>query len=78
MQEIQERWVRSLGQEYLPEKEMEPTPTFLPRTFHGQRNLASYSPWGCKKSDTPERTHTHTSDKVHCIEAFTVKHFFKL
>ena len=27
----------------------------------GQRNLVSYSPWGCKESDTTERlTHTHT------------------
>ena len=51
MQEMQEMWVQSLGQEYLLEKEMEATPTFLPRTFHGQRSLASYRPWGCKKSD---------------------------
>ena len=35
---------------------------------HGQRNLAGYSPWGCKESDTTEhvcqhacaRAHTHT------------------
>ena len=26
-------------------------PVFLPRKSHGQRNLASYSPWGCKESD---------------------------
>ena len=51
MQEMQEMWVQSLSQEYLLEKEMEATPTFLPRTFHGQRSLASYRPWGCKKSD---------------------------
>ena len=25
---------------------------FLPGTSHGQRNLAGYSPWDCKKSDT--------------------------
>ena len=23
--------------------------------FHGQRNLAGYSPWGCRQSDTTER-----------------------
>ena len=23
--------------------------------FHGQRNLAGYSPWGCRESDTTER-----------------------
>ena len=31
------------------------TPVFLPRESHGQRSLAGYSPWGCKKSDTTER-----------------------
>ena len=29
--------------------------------IHEQRNLESYSPWGCKESDTTEQlTHTHT------------------
>ena len=31
-----------------------PTPVFLPGEFHGQRSLASYSPWGGKESDTTE------------------------
>ena len=26
---------------------------------YGQRSLTSYSPWGCKESDTTEHTHTH-------------------
>ena len=30
------------------------TPVFLPGEFHGQRRLAGYSPWGCKKPDTTE------------------------
>ena len=25
-----------------------PIPVFLPRKFHGQRNLEGYSPWGCR------------------------------
>ena len=29
-----------------------PTPVFLPRELHGQKSLASYSPWGHKDSDT--------------------------
>ena len=33
-------------------------PVFLPRKFHRQRNLASYSPWGCK--DMTEWLSTHT------------------
>ena len=32
-----------------------PTPVFLPREFHGQRNLVGYSPWSHKESDTTER-----------------------
>ena len=38
----------------------QPTPVFLPGKFHVQRNLADYSPWGCKESDMTEYTHTHT------------------
>ena len=26
------------------------TPVFLPWKSHGQRSLAGYSPWGCKKA----------------------------
>ena len=35
---------------------------FLPREFHGQRNLEGYSPWGHKESETAEQrslSHTH-------------------
>ena len=28
---------------------MAPTPVFLPGKFHGQRNLAGYSPWDHKR-----------------------------
>ena len=34
----------------------QPTPVFLPGESHGQRNLASYSLWGCTESDTTEVT----------------------
>ena len=30
-------------------KKWQPTLVFLPRRFHGQRNLAGYSPWGQKR-----------------------------
>ena len=30
------------------------TPVFLPGESLGQRNLAGYSPWGCKELDTTE------------------------
>ena len=48
--------VQSLGLEALLEKGIQPTPVFLPGEFHGQRSLASYSPWGCKESDKTETT----------------------
>ena len=34
----------------------QPSLVFLPGESHGQRGLAGYSPWGCKKSDMTEAT----------------------
>ena len=36
-------------------REWQPTPVFLLREVHGQRNLVGYSPWDHKESDTTER-----------------------
>ena len=33
-------------------------PVFLPGKFHGQRNLAGYSPWGREKSAMTENIST--------------------
>ena len=49
-----ETWVQFLGQEDPLEKDMAPTPVFLPGEFHGQRSQVGYSPWSCKESDTTE------------------------
>ena len=38
----------------------QPAPVFLPGKFHGQRNLAGYSPWSCKELDTTEHAHACT------------------
>ena len=55
-----ETGVRSWGWEDPWRKEWQPIPGFLPGEFHGQRSLASYSPWGRKESDTTEwLTHTY-------------------
>ena len=53
MQETQEIWVQSLGQEDPPEEEMKLTPVFL-------QGLMGYSPWDPKYSDTTEWTHTYS------------------
>ena len=47
-------WAPSLGQEDPLEKEMQPTPVFLPGESHGQESLAGYNPWGCEESDMTE------------------------
>ena len=45
---------------FLWRREWQPTPIFLPREYHGQRSLVSYSPWGRIESDvTEQRTLTH-------------------
>ena len=43
-------WVRKI----LWRREWIPTPVFLPRNFHGQRSLVSYSLWGHKELDMTE------------------------
>ena len=39
------------------EKEILPTPVFLPGEFYEQRSLAGYSPWGHKELDMTEQLH---------------------
>ena len=45
-------WVRKI----LWRKEWQPTPVFLPGKSHGEKSLAGYSLWGCKKLDTTGAT----------------------
>ena len=45
-------------------RKWQPTSTFLPGKFHGQRSLVSYSPWGCKESDTTEHASTAHYNKA--------------
>ena len=42
-------------------RKWQPTPVFLPGKFHGQRNLAGYSPWGHKESAMTEHISTNYS-----------------
>ena len=51
----QEMWVQSLGWEDTLEEEMARSSVFLPGESYGQGNLAGYSPWDHKESDTTER-----------------------
>ena len=49
MQATQEIWVRFLSWEDPLEKKWQPTPVILPEKSYGQRKLAGYSPWDCKR-----------------------------
>ena len=51
MQETQEIWVQSLGQEDPLEEEMATHSSIFPGQSHGQRILVGYSPWGRKESN---------------------------
>ena len=47
---MQETQVQSLGwEDPLWRRKWQLTPVFLPGKSHGQRSLAGYSPWGCKR-----------------------------
>ena len=35
---------------------------------HGQRSLADYSQWGCKKLDTTERLSIHEHTVLNCLQ----------
>ena len=35
-------------------RKWQPSPVFLTRKLHGQKNLVGYSPWGHKESDITE------------------------
>ena len=56
MQEVQETWVSSLGEEDPVEKGMATHPVFLPGESHGRRSLVGHSPWDGKESDMTEAT----------------------
>ena len=65
MQEKQEIWVWSLGQEISWRRKWQPTPVFLPGKSHGQNSLVGYSPWGCKELDTTEWLSMHAHSWVY-------------
>ena len=61
---VQGTWVWPLSQEIPLEKEMQPTPAFLPGESHVQRSLAGYSPWGCKELAMTEQLSTTANDML--------------
>ena len=54
-------WVQSLGlEDSFGGGHGNPLQYYLHGESHGQRSLASYSPWGRKESDMIEQLNTHT------------------
>ena len=65
MQEMQEMWVWSLGQEEPMQKGMATHSSILAWWSHGQRSLEGYSPWGHKESGTTEAAeHTRSMHNI--------------
>ena len=68
-QATQERLVQRLDWEEPLEWRMVTHSSILAQRSLGQRNLASYSPWGCKQLDTTEQQSTHTYiSKIYILE----------
>ena len=65
---MQETWVWSLGWEDPLEEGMATHSSILAWRIHGQRSLASYSPWGSQNqirlSNSHTHTHTHTTEQL--------------
>ena len=76
LQEMQETWIRSLGQEDTLKKEVGSTPVFWLGESHGQSSLAGYSPWGRKESDTAEQLTLISIKFPFSKNDLTVKTFF--
>ena len=74
-----ETWVPSLGCKD-PLKEGYPLQYFCLENPHGQMDLAGYSPWGCKKSDTTERLNTAHEHIYMCIffRFFSIIGYYKI
>ena len=75
MQELQDTWVRSLGQENPWRRKWQPTAAFLPGKSHGQGSLVGYNAWGLKESDTTERTRMHSFRKCSLNGYYNFNHY---
>ena len=69
MQELQEMWVQSLGQEDPLQESMTTTPVFLPGESHGRKSLVQAIVHGVTESDMTEQL--HFSKHMWCGVQFT-------
>ena len=67
-----ETGVQSLIKKIPWRRTWQPSPVLLPGKPHGQRNLAGYSPWGCKRVGhnlATKYTQTHQWLRLHASTA---------
>ena len=64
MQDAQEMWVRSLGQEDPLEEEIVTQSRILACKSPGQRSLGGCSPRGCKELSMTKHQHSSSSDSA--------------
>ena len=57
-------------------RKWQPTPVFLPGTFHGLRSLVGYSPWGRKESDMTEQLSLSPSFIKMSFDTFIIPFIF--
>ena len=69
MQEMQETWAGSLGQEYPLKKEMAAHSSTRTGKSDGQRDWGGYRPWCHKESELTECEHEHDYEQ----EMFTMQ-----
>ena len=62
-------WGRSPGIFFLGRRKWQPIPVLLPGKSHGQRSLAGYSPWCCKRigHDLATKTTKQNPDSMKAI-----------
>ena len=69
---IQETQVQSLGRKIPWRRKWQLTSVFLPGESLGQRDLAGYSPGGCKELDATEATQHNEKEKMMMLFFTTV------
>ena len=72
MQEVQETWVRSLGQENPLEKRMATNSSILAWRIPWTEGPGGCSPWGHKESNMTEQLNNNSNYHIYCLETISL------
>ena len=81
---MQEEWVQSWIRKIPWKRKWQLTPVYLPGKSHGQRSLASYSPWGHKRvrhnlvTEQQQSVYVSATLSIHPTLAFPCVHILVL